>query len=108
MPCGSTLNCDASTGPATTKLAASSPHAQRDAPTGRQIRTPNIATPATGKTQSHERAMVVRQAATLVVHDSSGPGTKLVAPPYSRRRIVATSSDSVVTRPHDAGPSAIK
>src|SRR5262245_8035394 len=107
MPCGSMLNREASKGPVTTKQAASIAHAQRDSPAGRQRRTPSIATPATAGSQSHERAMVVRHAAMLVVHGTSTPvGRKLVAPPYSRRRIVSSRSDGVVTLPHEAGPSA--
>lgn len=98
-------NRDARPGPASTKLTASSAHAQRVSPAGRQIRTPSIATPATANTHSHDRAIVVRHAATPTVHGSATPVARLPVP-YSLRRNVASRSDGVVIVPHDAGPSA--
>src|SRR5262245_44106743 len=106
MPRGSTVNRVASSGPARRRLAASSAHAQRDSPAGRRIRIASMATAASAGSHNHERAIVAMQAPMVAVHGTAAPGTKLVAPPYSSRRIIASRSDSDATRPHEAGPSA--
>ena len=84
--------------------ASSSPHATRLSPAveARTIRSPSATSPAIAGSHSQVRPTVDSRASKLSLTGTTGPvPANAPGPPYSRRKMMPTTSDKLVMWPHE-------